>query len=127
MKRDVELLRELLLYIQDQDTFTVPWNDMVRAVKDYEQREIVWHLNLLEEAGLTTWVTEPVQVGPDEWDDAVLEVRITWKGYDFLAEASNSSFWEGAKRRAGDAFSSLSLGTLTALLQSVAKQQLGLS
>lgn len=130
MKRDMDLVREILIALESSDDFE-PSSDYVYDALDAKEfdkkREISWHLTLMDGAGLVKLkFADP----SDNWsgDDAPLEgIRILWAGFDFLAEASNPKIWDAAKKRAGDAFYSLSIGTLQALLNAVARQAVGIS
>jgi hypothetical protein len=121
MKRDMDLVREILLALEASREFEVPADEVSAALAGVGQREIVWHLVLMGEAGLLATKVRPIP----EVDDAVIEsARITWSGYEFLAAASSDTIWSAAKRQAGDMFRSLTLGTLQTLLESEVKKVL---
>jgi len=129
MKRDMELVREILLALESSDAFdpTLDFLYETLGAKDDlpAMRNVLWHLQLMEQARLITLQWDEF----DNWESGsrtLDSVRIRWEGYEFLAEAANPEIWAGAKKRAGEAFYSLSIGTLQALLSAVARQTLGL-
>lgn len=125
MKRDMELVREILLVLEASDEFNVPMKELDAALPTRDQREIVWHLGLMQQAGLIT-LEEEINTTFDGTEHFIDSARLSWSGYDFLAEAANPQIWEAAKKRAGEAFYSLSIGTLQALLGAAARQVIGL-
>ena len=89
MKRDMDLIRKILLKIEDslKFSFISPFD-----IEGYDDEQISYHIELLDEAGLITardlstsseycWV-------PD---------RLTWTGYEFLEASKDDKRWEKAK------------------------------
>ena len=115
MKRDMDLVRRTLLVLERRepgDTSPVTANE-VGAGEDV----LLAHLDLLQEAGLIDG--NPVQSARDGARRTIAwnTMRLTWAGHDFIAAAVNDTVWNAAKRHAGELFKSLSLPTLSALLQ----------
>ena len=89
MRRDIELIREVLLSLE-QDRFSKPTD--LQA-----QKELDYHVRLLEDAGLVTSVT---------WGAArhgfpiVHHIdRLTWAGHEFLDLSRDESIWSDAKQK----------------------------
>ncbi|WP_316015371.1 DUF2513 domain-containing protein [Roseobacter sp. HKCCA0434] len=104
MKRDMDLIRDLLLKIENGRTSfqALPKSHAEalgiseeEALDDTEAEELARHLELLEEAGFAKF--ERTLDG--EWFDA----NITWSGYEFLDNVRDPEIWEMAKRGASKA------------------------
>lgn len=91
MKRDLELIRIILLQIE-QHVVLEPF-DM--QIDGYEQGLVNFHLQLLDEAGLIE-----IFLDKDETGSILIAqpIRITWNGYEFLDMARNNSIWEKSKK-----------------------------
>jgi Hypothetical protein (DUF2513) len=106
LKRDMTLIRELLLKIEDAPTklgsaaFLVP-NDEAESTRRLE------HLKLLQEAGLikgmrkedTGFVTIKDQM--DSYEPTGIE--LTWNGHDFLDVVRDPEIWRKTKKAAEEA------------------------
>lgn len=127
MKRDMELVRQILLALEETDRFRLSVDELVDQLPNANRNSIVWHLVVMEEGGLVALGKLDVSTNWKIQEHEVIEtVRIHWNGHEFIAAAMNETVWRKAQRQAGDMFKSLSLGTLLALLQAVMKQELGL-
>jgi hypothetical protein len=89
MKRDMELVRELLIYLDEK-----PDDKVVDAVEieGYDRLAINYHLLLLYEAGYIAG--EPVSVTPTGRPVRVLPMRLKWEGHEFLSAARDVSVWK---------------------------------
>ncbi|MGA3169662.1 MAG: DUF2513 domain-containing protein [Chthoniobacteraceae bacterium] len=89
MKRDMELVRLLLLRVEQ--------GEVPAALGSYPEEEIVYNSALMIEAGLIK--------GRTVYDAAVGQVtgtimeRLTWEGHDFLDAARNETVWNKAKEK----------------------------
>jgi hypothetical protein len=122
MKRDMELIRTMLLAVESYE----PGDDAL-TFDGYSDEQVGFHGYLLGEAGLaevmdSTTLGDPVPMA---------EIRhLTWQGYEFLDAARDDTVWKHAKERLGSAGKSLltvPLGVMTALLIDEAKRRLGLT
>lgn len=117
MKRDMDLVREILLDIE-----SVPagcdWEP-----KDYGKSrcEVLHHIRIMSEAGL---LSGKLHV---ESDDSffVVHMHITWHGYEFLDASRNGMIWDSVKQKALEKGVSLTFDGLLGALKSAA--QVGLS
>jgi hypothetical protein len=91
MKRDMDLVRQILMTIEDHEHGYAP---ETIEVPGYTEEVIGFHLLLMGEAGLLK-VVESSVFGAHT-PDAVVE-RITWAGYEFLANARNETVWNRVK------------------------------
>ena len=88
MKRDMNLIRKILLEIEKSSDFS-GYIDL--EIKDYTDEEISYHILLLSEANLI--------VAMDMSTIAKLDykpVRLTWSGHEFLEAAKDDTRWKKA-------------------------------
>ncbi len=92
MKRDMDLIRTLLLKIESFPNF--PAGHSV-SIEGYSKDEINFHLYLLGDAGLIH----------SQFEDGSFDSRyissLTWKGCEFLDAARDNKRWEQAKNVVG--------------------------
>lgn len=121
MKRDMELIRDILLVIEshgDSDGFEV-------RVEGRTPAEIVYHSRLLKDAEfiLGDVVMRDIRNSATE---RFLARRLTWEGHEFLDNARSPEVWSKATKRVTSTVGTVSLAVLTAVLIEVAKEKLGL-
>lgn len=121
MKRDMELVRKILLVIEEHPTGYAP---ETLVIYPYSEEEIGHHVYLMGQAELLKVVdsTHMQSTSP-----VAIAVSMTWNGHEFLKAAASDSVWNKAKDRLGGSFNTVSLEVLKALLVAVAKDNLGLS
>lgn len=120
MKRDMDLVREIMLAVED-DVLT--FGDGADEERFAATRDVVLgHLHIMQQAGL---IEVESQLLDGEYDLRGL----TWEGHDFLDTVRDPEVWkrtkEGASKMGGWTFGLLKdLGA--AYLKHVAKERLGL-
>jgi hypothetical protein len=89
MKRDMELIRLLLLQLES-GALELP------KLEGYSQEEITYNAALAIEAGL---INGQILVNPtDGRRDMMVSIdRLTWAGHDFLDAARDDTIWKKAK------------------------------
>jgi hypothetical protein len=89
MKRDLDLVRRILLHLEGSDASPSGWG----AFTDdgYEIGTIHDHIRLLHDAGLI----EADEIVPGQW----WPERMTWSGHEFLDAARNEELWRETKKR----------------------------
>ena len=92
MKRDLELIRNILIKIESRELLE-PFD---LQIDGYEQDLVNYHLQLLDEAGLIEIILERDESGIII---TAQPIRITWNGYEFLDMARNNSIWEKSKKK----------------------------
>ncbi|MBA4104464.1 MAG: hypothetical protein C0485_01810 [Pirellula sp.] len=121
MKRDMELIRTILLAVESYEP-----DDDPLTFDGYSEEQVGFHCYLLGEAGLAE-VMDATSLGDPT---PMAEIRhLTWQGYEFLDAARDDTVWNQAKERLGSAGKSLlsvPLGVMTALLIDEAKRRLGM-
>ncbi len=111
MKRDMDLVRDLLLQIEEFDQGY--GGDVEIEARDHEPQVVAEHLRLLLEARLI----EGDAVPDDEYAfDHILPTRLTWSGHDFLETVRDPEIWKKTKEGALSA-----KGFTLDLLQDLAK------
>jgi len=91
MKRDMDLVREILLYAEQHAT---PSNPCSVKIEGHSEEEVSYHLRLMRDAGLIDARTP----GGSIW--AVL--GLTWAGHELLDAARDDSRWSKAKKTLAD-------------------------
>jgi hypothetical protein len=88
MKRHPDLVRQILLELEKE-----PYKGQPIPIKmdDYSNDEIVYHVMLLNEAGLIE--AFDLGIGDVSW----MPVRLTWSGHEFLDAARDDERWDRAK------------------------------
>jgi hypothetical protein len=112
MKRDMDLIRSILFEMERAPGGHAP-DDF--QVDGYDEETTYFHCYLMKDGGLieATVVTEFQGRSP-----AAIPSSITWKGYEFLDAARESSTWNRGKElaaKAGNTSFTLLLETLTKL------------
>ena len=91
MRRDLELLREILLSVEVAEG---PFDLTDARLSGHSFAELAHHAELLIEAGLIKGeVVYSDSVGTPVW---VRILRLTWSGHEFLATARDERTWQQA-------------------------------
>lgn len=91
MKRDMELVRLILLKIEEQYRSTAIYN---LKITDYDRETVAYHCKILNEAGLIS--DYDAQYADNElWSFVV--GSLTWDGNDFLDKIRDNSQWKKIK------------------------------
>ena len=121
MKRDFDLARDSLLAIENNNDATGRSRiNLEEEIKNYSTREIYYHVQLLDEAGLIEAMDLSTLSGY-RWEPK----RLTWQGHDFLDSSRNETLWKEAKKRMKKIGNS-SFPVLLDVLIGLGKQQLGI-
>lgn len=94
MKRDMDLVRELLIRLADAER-PLRFSDLVQGRNEDSQEYSVaaYHMRMLvEEAGLVRGIDASSSSGED-W----LELRLTWQGQDFIDSIRDPTVWDRTK------------------------------
>lgn len=129
MKRDMTLIRELLLkleQIHDRPfaTLSIPHGSEELAIEGYSPDEISYNLELMVEGGLLL-----AQGSGFSADGALLFQRLSWNGHEYLESVRDPEVWrltkEGAAE-AGGAGIAFMWDLAKAYSKHVAKERLGI-
>lgn len=128
MKRDMELLREILFYFEkrESDQLVTP-EDIIAGkeviIEGYDGGLISDHVDVMYEGGLLEGYADRAK------DGRLIQVyptRLTWQGHEFLAAARNESVWEKARETASANSLNLSFKILHSLLTKYIAHKVGL-
>jgi hypothetical protein len=98
MKRDMDLVRQILLIIEDSPT---PWIEGYLEVPGYERGPVTHHLHLLKEAGYIQ-AYEATDANT-EYGFMMQDASLTWQGHEFLDEVRDVEIWKKTKAGAAKA------------------------
>ena len=115
MKRDMDLIRKILLWLELPDT--KPFVDVGHSVE-----QIRYHNYLLVDAGLANGVDVSDLSNPEPEYELT---SLTWKGHEFLDAARSETNWKRAKECFA-VVGGFSLSVLKELLVTYMKQQIAL-
>ena len=95
MKRDLGLVRELLLKLEAlpmemYGAETIQPNDPRIAVEGYSEEDIAYHLQLLQERGLVEVPDSQPMIG-------ITFTRLSWQGHDYLDAVRDPQIWHKTK------------------------------
>jgi hypothetical protein len=121
MKRDMDLIRTLLITIESANA---PIEATRLTLPEYDQQSILYHVVLLSEADL---IKANISCA-DNFDLPLMAQveRLTWQGHEFLDAARNDSVWQKAKDTVLSKAGTVSIAVFQAVLISIAKSQLNL-
>ncbi len=98
MKRDMDLIRELLLRIEKHAKPAtgiagryLEVRDLRLHVEGYDRAQVVYHAYLLVQAELVDGFSR----GVDEYH--ILVKGLTWRGHDFLDDVRDPKIWHATK------------------------------
>ncbi|MFU2029133.1 MULTISPECIES: DUF2513 domain-containing protein [Bacillus] len=106
MKRDMELVRKLLVLIEEQD---VNSNEL-KLPNDIDRNVAVYHLRLLEQAGFTENKIQYASNSP-LW----IYSSLTWDGHEFLDAIRNDTVWNKVKKTVAEKGGSIPFEVMKAL------------
>jgi hypothetical protein len=95
MKRDMELVRNLMLTLEARDD-KPSWKDLIpEDSSESESQRILEHLKFIEEAGLIKSIVihQMMYRLPQDID-------VTWNGHEFLADTRDPDVWQKASSKA---------------------------
>lgn len=118
MKRNLDLARNILLAIENDEEATGRGLVSLCIDDGYSQEEVAYHVKLLHEAGLIEAIDRSGGIHL-RWDPQSL----TWYGHEFLDSARNENIWEKGKKLAEKVGNSSFQMVLETLLK-LAKDQL---
>jgi hypothetical protein len=113
MKRDMDLVRKILLSLEEKEDFVEP---TIPDIEGYTENQIFYHIKLMAEANLIEAQDWSSFDGP-QW----VASRLTTWGHDFLDSARNDTIWKKAKDVVLSTGSSLTIDALKYALTEIVK------
>lgn len=86
MKRDMDVIREIVLAVRDA-------RSALGGIEGMDRDVFAEHVRLLEEAGLVCAAVQVVQ----QRTTAAVAYRLTWAGQDFADAITSDTLWRKAK------------------------------
>ncbi|MDE0174324.1 MAG: DUF2513 domain-containing protein [Defluviicoccus sp.] len=121
MKRNMDLVREILLQIEA----TEPGKAIKLDTPGNGEEQTGLHVELMIEHGLIEGKAVPSGDGPAHRILTYRIERMTWEGHDFLDAARKESIWKKAKEKCLEATGGLAFDALKACLVELGKQAVG--
>jgi hypothetical protein len=119
MKRDMDLIRAILMKVADYEKSEYPG---VIEVPEIPTEKMIYHVAMLNEAGLLRGQAVYDDEDP-ELDAYYVNNRITWQGQDFFNSVKDNEVWKLTKAGAEKA-GSWTFDTIKTLATAILKQRL---
>jgi len=123
MKRDMELIRKMLLAIEDAPTAFAPKQLTIDVEDGVTQEQFGYHAYLLINAGLAEGATA---TNRGSTSPQARISNLTWDGHEFAAAARDETTWRKAMSIVQEKGGAVTLDVVKALLSQLAKAGLGL-
>ncbi len=107
MKRDMDIIRSIVLAVRDSDK-------PINRVNGIEQNLFLIHTQWLEEAGL---IHAAIQENNQKTANSAVIFRLSWSGNDFADSILDDTIWNKAKENVLKPASSWSFGILLEYLK----------
>ena len=119
MKRDMDLIRDILLYIEKSSD---PDGVSGIEISGYNSHEITYHVNLLIQAGLITADVQTFSGGHIRISFA----QLTWPGHEFLNATRDNTVWKKVKGEISEKGGSFTFDIVKALATEILSGRLNL-
>jgi hypothetical protein len=123
MKRDMDLVREILIKIETNPAFNGDHNLWANranlGITDYTDQEIVYNAAQLVEAGYLAGNVRMAHAGQ------VIVTKLTWRGHEYLDAIRDPDIWEKTKAKA-KGVASVGMSFLFEIAKAEIKAKLGL-
>lgn len=125
MKRDMDLCRRILQYIESNSapvgtSYTLDVADFGYDATESNQDMLNYNVRLLASAGLIDTRGGSERIG------APYVTGLTWSGHEFVENSRDQGLWEKAKELTKEKTGGVAFEILSSLLTSLAKKALGL-
>lgn len=118
MKRDMDLVREILLFVESQPA-EINLLDVAVELPGRDYGSTVGHIQILEDAGLLIARKSSDSAGTD-WRVE----RLTWQGHEFIDSAKDDANWRRAKQHFGSKLGEVGLHVVKQWLADLAIRSL---
>jgi hypothetical protein len=115
MKRDLKLVKHILLRVEAQDHVESKF-----SIPGYDDKTVSYHVAVMKEAGLLDAIVHKFMDGTVEG----IPIRMTWQGHEWLDLARNNKTWKNAKKLVKEKTGSVSFEIMKVILIQMAKQLL---
>ena len=118
MKRDMDLVRKILLALEEYEHGNAP--DELN-IEGYSEEQIGYHVHLMNKAGLLRAVDITVSGSASP---QAIPSGLTWEGHDFLEAAREPSRWQAALQIAKEKGAALTFEILKTILVDLSRRAL---
>ncbi|PSF33884.1 hypothetical protein C7H19_19365 [Aphanothece hegewaldii CCALA 016] len=122
MKRDMELVRKILLKIEESNTYDEPIDI---EIEGYTQSSINFHVAIMKQGGLVELFGNPIATFDSS--TSYFPSRLTWQGCEFLDASRNENVWQRALKTIKEKGGGVAFEVIKALLIQYAKEELSIS
>jgi hypothetical protein len=120
MKRDMDLVRLILIRIEDAAHGEFDTGSL--SPEGYDRRTVAQHVELLEEARLLE--ANLLRLESEGAIGGRVE-RLTWDGHEYLAAVRNATIWSRTKKLVGEKLGSAPLEVFKSVATKLALDQIG--
>jgi hypothetical protein len=120
MKRDLDLIRQILLEVEKNDNYL---KTIAIQAEGYSPEQVSYHVMLLAKAGL---VSANLAKQPQSGGEAWYPKSLTWEGHEFLDATRNGTIWHQLKAKLKDQGIDAPLSVVQQLALKLVGQALGL-
>ncbi|QOZ66816.1 MULTISPECIES: DUF2513 domain-containing protein [Bradyrhizobium] len=126
MKLEVDLVRQLLLHIEEHATRPISDLDSIK-IDGWTEDQIGYHVVQLKDAG---FIEASISSVPDNENPDLVHViysvrRLTYKGHEFVETVRDDTIWRKVKKK-GKAIGAMTLPALVNIGAGIIKSQIGL-
>jgi hypothetical protein len=118
MQRDMELIREILLYLEQRQTFE---EDELVQIDGYDHKVVIYHLILVAQAELIIYDADRSTSTPDRLI-RVFPWGLSWHGHEFLEAIRDPEVWRRTKEGAQQ-IGNFGIDLITALAKGFVRKQ----
>ncbi|MFK7678742.1 DUF2513 domain-containing protein [Bacillus sp. Wb] len=108
MKRDMDLIRKILIQVEEKEN---EYLEYLLPIEGYTEEEIQYHLRMISGQGL---------VNAHYADNIGRVTTLTWEGYEFLENIKNDTIWNKTKDVVKKNGGAASLAIMTELAKELA-------
>lgn len=120
MKRDMDLIRRILIEIEEADNEPDEWIDL--SFVEWSDNAVSYHIKLLHDAGLIE-ARDLSDLSGSDWRPTSL----AWAGHEFLDAARNDTVWNKAKQKLKDQAATVPFEVLKAVVIQTCKDYFGVN
>ncbi len=121
MKRDMDLVREILLKIEKHEHGMAPDN---LSINGYTEEQVGYHVHLMGQAGLLK-VADMTCRGSTS--PAAMPIRMEWNGHEFLDAIRSDTIWDRTKKTFIESGVTMTIDLVKAVAIAKGKELLGLT
>ncbi len=104
MKLDINTIKHVLQFMEEQDTFSVFPTDVIENLKSLNKKEesILYHIGILIDADFINASSEPYTLGSDNsYMIKNIPLQLTYSAHNLLESLNNDTFLSKAKTHLG--------------------------